>query len=98
MLDLRITGQFPDHAAISGSDDQHAFYVWMHCHGNMGDHFMIDELVFFRHHKISVKDKNPAKFRRFKDINPLEFTLRGIKMSIHPYGEFHIGGMRLGKP
>ena len=35
VLDLRITGQFPDHTAVSGSDDQYRFYIGMHRHWNM---------------------------------------------------------------
>ncbi len=50
MLDGLIAKQFPDGSAVSGTDYQYLFDVWIGCHGDMSYHIMIDELVLLRNH------------------------------------------------
>ena len=97
-LHLRIPHQFPDHAAVPGSDDQDPLRVGMNSHRNVGDHLMIDKFILLRQHHIAVQGQKPAEFRRFKHINPLVITVPAVELTVHPDRKFHVLCLFLRKP
>ena len=49
-------GTLHDHIADgTGTDHQHILHIWMHSHGHMGDHLVIDKLILLGEHHIAVQ-------------------------------------------
>ena len=54
MFDGRIAYQFPNRSAVPCSNDQNVPNVRVGCHRNMGNHFMIDVLIFLCQHQQTI--------------------------------------------
>ena len=98
VLNLRVAGQLADHAAVARTDDQHVPHFRMHRHGHMGDHLVVDELILFGEHHITVQRQKAAELRRFKHIDALELALAAEQLLVHLDGQLHVRGLRFGKP
>ena len=67
-------------------------------HGDVGDHFVVDEFVSFRQHHVAVQGQDAAEFRRFKNVDVLIITLLGVQVLADPDAELHIRRMKFTEP
>ena len=93
-----VAGQFPYHAAVPGADHQDVLDALVHCHGHVGHHLIVDELIPLGQHHIAVQRQDPAELRCLKDIDSLKITLLGKQMTIHPQAVLHIRRMEFAEP
>ena len=98
VLDLRVTGQLPDYAAVPGADHQDISDMRVDSHGDVGDHLMVDEFILFRQHHVAVQRQKTAEFRGIKHIDALIFTFSAVELPVYPDRKFNIRGLRLRKP
>ncbi|MPN24197.1 hypothetical protein SDC9_171591 [bioreactor metagenome] len=106
MVDLRhihpfhtgVTGKLPHNAAVAGSDDQDFLNIGIHRHGYMGDHFVVNKFVFFRHHQKAVQYQDPAELAGLENIDPLKFALDACQLLIDFDGEPHVSCVLLRIP
>ena len=97
-LDLRVPDQLPDNSTVSCSNDQHLLHMGVYCHRNMGDHLMVDKLILFRQHHITVKSQEAPELRGLKHIDPLEITVAAVKLPVNPDRQLHILCLFFRKP
>ena len=98
LLHRIIFRKFSYNTAVSSADYKYLFHLRMHCHRHMTDHLMIDKLVFFGEHQISVYNKNFAKLFRLKHIDSLYLTLSRKHLIIHSNCQFYIVRMFIMEP
>ena len=87
LLNGGITAQLPHRAAVTGANDQNLFDVRVGRHGNVGNHFVVDVLVFFGYHQQSVQRHNASEFHRVKHVDSLKFALHTGKLPVNANGE-----------
>ena len=93
-----VPGKLPDHAAVSGADDQHVLDVGMDRHGDVGHHLVVDEFVPLGEHHIPVQGQHPAEFRGVVDVNLLIGGFLGVQVPLNPDAVFHVRGMKFTEP
>ena len=77
-FNLRIQRELPGNSAVAAADNQHFFYIRMHCHRHMGHHLVIDKFIRFRKNHVAVQRYKFSKLRRLKHVYALELTLCAV--------------------
>src|SRR5699024_409080 len=90
--------QLSYNAAVACADYKDFLYIWMNSHRNMGYHLVIDKLVLFGEHHISVQGEKSSELRRIKNINSLKFAFSTVKLTVNSYRYFNIWSMFFRKP
>lgn len=98
VFDGRVAQKFADGAAVAAADDEDAPGVGIDAHGDVRDHFVVDEFVFFGEHHVAVKGQEAAEFARVEDVDALEFAFAGVELAIYFDGEFDVFGVVFGEP
>ena len=87
LLDRRVAAEFPHRTTVAGTDHQNLFDARVGRHGNMGNHFVVNVLVFFGYHQQTVQRHNASELHGIKHVNSLEFALHTGKLLVNANGE-----------
>ena len=98
LLDFWVVAQFLGDAAVAAADDEHLFHVRVHRHGDVDDHFVVDELVLFGEYNLPVKADKPPQIDGVEHVHLLVVALPAEQLLRHADREFYVGGMYIGKP
>ena len=93
-----VSGQLTDYSPVTRTDNKHVFYMGIYRHGNMNNHFVINELVLFRKHHIAVKSEKSAEFLRLKNVNALKIAFAAVKLFVHLNGQLYVFCMKFTEP
>ena len=93
-----VFDQFIYYPSVSGTEDQDALGVRIHCHRHVGKHFVVDELIPFGEDDVAVHCKHPSELQGVEDIHPSEIVLVGIEVLVHLDGELYIACVMFTEP
>ncbi len=98
MADAGIAHELAHGTAVAATDDEYVAYVRVDAERHVGDHLVVDELVFFREHHVAVEREEAAEFLGVEDIDALEFTAARVELTVDLDGEFDVRRVELAEP
>ena len=70
----------------------------MHCHGNVGDHLVVNKLVCLGKYYVAVQSEEASEFGTLKYVDTLKFAFSRKKLPVNAYAHFNVVRVHFRKP